>query len=1220
VTKQRLMLSAAAGALLASGLSLSLARADTEISNSTGTALNTASSGNIVIDTSGSVGAKGTTATVLLNSNNFVYNAGSISNDDTASAIGLEVDTSAGNIVSQSATSSTTTATTSAGLANLGTIDLTGTGTGKAAILITGGNTFFGPVTLSSVATLVTTGNTTQTVLGGSTVSVQGDSSSAFYLVQGTKIDGDVSFGGSMTMVPTNTNQSSPSVLANFDGTLNGNLLIDPTSTLTNIGSGARGLQILGGIHGCDSAAESGAGLTCPATSIGSFINAGTISVIGTQYIDPKKTNPEAGSALVIGSSIDGGFVNEGPATSNATTGAATIASNGLAGSATLLIDPSQAVDASTGAIRGPIVMGPVQSQTDSVDPGYSFINRGTITAAPSDGQTSAQAVDIVGSSTTNYTCLSSTVASCSTAVQSNGYGGGLLNTGTISAGAGTIQQTNTNGAVSAIALTIGAYATVPRIDVAGEITSGSATTPGAISASVSGEGQGQAFAIFIDQNANVPTIDVKAHGSITASVTTSTVSPDASIAPSASPFTLQSEAIGDQSGTLTTINNAGLIAALNTQLTPAVGAVVVYSARAIDLVASNASGIQINNSGTIEGDVLFGSVGNNDVLNVGNVGGSGTAANPITGQLNSPNQYAVVAATSIVEASGLAPVTTPNVISFGTGSGQQLNIGSFGYVNSVILAGEGGLDVNLYNNGTLFIANTEVTGAVNAHDFNIQGGTLGLTLSQQSGGSVPLVAASDAAYIAPTAKLGLQFGSFVSSGTTAESVNNPVPQSIVLVTAPAGALTIDPSTLQADNVALASNIPFLFQPTSTPLSKTTIGGKDALVVTLTPKSPTQLGLTGDAAAVFPSAAAALVNDPALGSAIAGGITSSQTAQNAFSQFGPDVSGGIRQIAILITDQETGPVAARQRLLRSYADQPGEMTLWGEEFAGSINNKGRTDADGSLTNYKDHGFGFAVGMDSGSPRGGWYGGALSFYSGDVIETLPRASKTNTQWYMLTGYTDWRGRHVFLDTQGSLAYGSLLGHRDLIICGGTEITCQTPIYERQADSKRAGLLGALGATTGVILHWGGMEVTPHIGLDAMSLREDGYTEYGGGDGMNLQVAPYYANSLRTSVGTDLKANITIWDFTLSPEARLGYRYDFINSPVRLKAAFDSTGGTAATGNTLTFVGPDPDTGNVVGGLSLGASTDSWHVGVNYDWIRGNNGSTSQIATVSVLGRI
>ena len=28
--------------------------------------------------------------------------------------------------------------------------------------------------------------------------------------------------------------------------------------------------------------------------------------------------------------------------------------------------------------------------------------------------------------------------------------------------------------------------------------------------------------------------------------------------------------------------------------------------------------------------------------------------------------------------------------------------------------------------------------------------------------------------------------------------------------------------------------------------------------------------------------------------------------------------------------------------------------------------------------------------------------------------------------MLTGYTDWRGKHVFLDTTGSVAYGSFDG--------------------------------------------------------------------------------------------------------------------------------------------------------------------------------------------------
>ncbi len=90
------------------------------------------------------------------------------------------------------------------------------------------------------------------------------------------------------------------------------------------------------------------------------------------------------------------------------------------------------------------------------------------------------------------------------------------------------------------------------------------------------------------------------------------------------------------------------------------------------------------------------------------------------------------------------------------------------------------------------------------------------------------------------------------------------------------------------------------------------------------------------------------------------------------------------------------------------------------------------------------------------------------------------------------------------------------------------------------------------------------------------------------------------------------------FTLTPEARLGYRYDFITTPVKLKAAFLSTGGTNTAGNTFTFVGPDPDTGNFLAGASLGASTDSWQFGVNYDWIRGNNGSTAQIGMLDGSG--
>ena len=85
-------------------------------------------------------------------------------------------------------------------------------------------------------------------------------------------------------------------------------------------------------------------------------------------------------------------------------------------------------------------------------------------------------------------------------------------------------------------------------------------------------------------------------------------------------------------------------------------------------------------------------------------------------------------------------------------------------------------------------------------------------------------------------------------------------------------------------------------------------------------------------------------------------------------------------------------------------------------------------------------------------------------------------------------------------------------------------------------------------------------------------------------------------------------------------RAAYRYDFVDAPVKLRAAFASTGGLNTPGNAFTFVGPDPDTGNVVLGASMGAGTDTWHLGFSFDWVRGNNNSTTQMGTISLLGRI
>ena len=71
--------------------------------------------------------------------------------------------------------------------------------------------------------------------------------------------------------------------------------------------------------------------------------------------------------------------------------------------------------------------------------------------------------------------------------------------------------------------------------------------------------------------------------------------------------------------------------------MTPDTGAVVSSIETAIDMSANTTGGLTVNNSGRILGNILFGSAGNDDTLNVGNTAGGGTGANPATGVVNTP-------------------------------------------------------------------------------------------------------------------------------------------------------------------------------------------------------------------------------------------------------------------------------------------------------------------------------------------------------------------------------------------------------------------------------------------------------------------------------------------------------------------------------------------------------------------------------------------------------
>ncbi len=332
--------------------------------------------------------------------------------------------------------------------------------------------------------------------------------------------------------------------------------------------------------------------------------------------------------------------------------------------------------------------------------------------------------------------------------------------------------------------------------------------------------------------------------------------------------------------------------------------------------------------------------------------------------------------------------------------------------------------------------------------------GTLNITVSQ--GTNVPVITATTAT-LGLNANLGIQYGSFVTA-----------PSSFTLISTPTGGLNIDPSDIQRYNAQVGSSttLPFLFASAS--IRKPVGRGRrrhDILQLSVVPKTVGtgvgQLDLTGYGKTLFSLANVAIVHDPALGAAMIAGVNSLEQAQAAYDSFAPDVSGGTRAIAISLTDQATGVVAARQRALRPVRQaNPATSPCGATSSASSSAPRAATSPSPSPAptaalepGFKDHGFGFSLGIDEGGANSGWYGAAFTFYTGDVSEGGDRVSKVSTLWYLLTGYTDWRGKGLFFDSQLTVGYGNLKGKRFIELALPTPTAGGLDVHPRSRQQAR-----------------------------------------------------------------------------------------------------------------------------------------------------------------------
>ena len=559
-----------------------------------------------------------------------------------------------------------------------------------------------------------------------------------------------------------------------------------------------------------------------------------------------------------------------------------------------------------------------------------------------------------------------------------------------------------------------------------------------------------------------------------------------------------------------------------------------------------------------------------------------------------------------------------------GCNSGDDtLTIGEFASVTGAITEKLGcHVDVSIAQGGTLNLQNTPETLGSNvvglyAGSFDMGAGSnLGLVVSQsfnlsvnpQSGALIQALNAD----IGNDTNFKVSFGSYIGNFQPGKGILGSPTATFDLLSAPLGDLIISPSELQTIETDFETTIPFLFTGNLCTWNingnSTCTGGNPGdseLVLNLTPKSPQTLGLTGYALKMFPYANEALAYDDALGAAMLNNIENAQQAQTAYDAFAPDVSGATRALAISLTDGATNVVAARQRALREYANKDGDLTLWTQQFVERLNQDNTADGTG----YTDSGFGFTLGADEGDASDGRYGGAFTFFSGGMTAKAPLLQKTNSEWYMATGYTDWHGRVFFLDTQATVGYAHLTGSRTIILNG----------FKRTANNTRPAEYLAGGATAGLQYDMLGAAVMPQISFDGLAMRQEGYTEQGGGgqsgDGFDLHVDPDYAASLRAFAGVDARGDMNMGEFLLQPEARAGYRYDFANGQEDAKANFVEV-------QPLTqfeISGPKPAKGNALAGAGVGVATGAWSIGLSFDYLYANSGNTSEEGTLTLLGR-
>ena len=519
--------------------------------------------------------------------------------------------------------------------------------------------------------------------------------------------------------------------------------------------------------------------------------------------------------------------------------------------------------------------------------------------------------------------------------------------------------------------------------------------------------------------------------------------------------------AVRDLSGSVTLVENSGKITASGA--TP-------NSARniAIDLSA-NISGVTVKQiavaSGVvapeITGDVLTGS--GNDLFDLadgtftGNAFlGAGNDRLQLSGDAAQTGKVFFGGGDDAMSLSGASSFV--GTADFGGGGRDTLTLGGTSRFSGT-LANSGAVAVTV-NGGTLDLSTPSAIGSLSV----ASGGTLLVTLDKGAGLGTNIAVAGTASF-ATGSVLQLKLSDVASAEGR-----------YTILTA--GALQ------GTSNLTTKTDmIPFMYKASLASDAPTT-----QLAVNIARKSTKELGFNVSQAGAYNAFYTALGTDKAV-SGVFLGLTNGDAFRDAIDQVLPDHAGGtFRGISL-----------GSRTLARQVADPTGPIAMAGKlklslSAAGWGTSKSRRDTAA----YNVNGLGAAASAELETGLGS-FGASLSWLWNENNLNDSHDSSIISNTYEAAGY--WHGKWGGLAAyaRGSMGRSNFDGKRLFVGMNGTSRV------ERTSAGKWNGTLTTLAA--GASFEGGGRYVffRPAVAVDYVGLKEDGYTETGGGTALNLTVA-------------------------------------------------------------------------------------------------------------------